>query len=478
MPNLIQKALTAKRESKFIEFKQSFDSDKPGEWCELIKDLIAIANSGGGIIIIGLDNNGNPSGKPVDLIEKIDPSDISNKIIKYTGPTDMEFEIAFLKKKGYKLVAFVIQPVSIPVVFQKPGTYDIGAGKQNNAFSVGTVYFRHGAKSEPGTSDDIRRVVERQLEHIRKSWLKGVRKVVQAPHGSRIVTLGATADKGTSSLFDRNTKIRIVDDDNAIPVRLTRDSSKSSGLFIYEEISDGIFDEINNVIDANRALAKGQNRFFFGQSIYYRVYAERQHIYQNEYNASLLFHAGVSEFYAPLMFWALILPDEIIAKNLSELYFSPRNPNIHTLLRIAIILGPEFYLWLYNKWENKWKRHPQPPTFYYTFKEMISRAKKTDPLLVAARSSLTTKIEIKDEPNIEVSTLLDKPEKAAIILSNLCIKVFKKDDASLRGLTRTLDYITYGRELLKRGEEIGKAVIKIVGNRVVGDVIDIPQAGG
>jgi hypothetical protein len=33
------------------------------------------------------------------------------------------------------------------------------------------VYFRHRAKSEPGTSEDIRKVIERQLEFIRKSWI-------------------------------------------------------------------------------------------------------------------------------------------------------------------------------------------------------------------------------------------------------------------------------------------------------------------
>jgi hypothetical protein len=29
-----------------------------------------------------------------------------------------------------------------PIVFSKPGTYDIGGGKQKTAFSAGTVYFQ------------------------------------------------------------------------------------------------------------------------------------------------------------------------------------------------------------------------------------------------------------------------------------------------------------------------------------------------
>ena len=47
---LIEKAKAAKRESKYIEFKVSFDIDSTQDWCEIIKDIVAIANSGGGII--------------------------------------------------------------------------------------------------------------------------------------------------------------------------------------------------------------------------------------------------------------------------------------------------------------------------------------------------------------------------------------------------------------------------------------------
>src|ERR1035437_1811936 len=126
MIDLIHKALTAKRESKHVEFKQRFDPSSSGEWCELIKDLAAIANSGGGIIVFGLDNLGTPTSESVEGIISIDPADIANKVSKYTGLVDFEFEIRSLKKRKHKLVAWVVQSVSTPLVFQKPGTYDIG----------------------------------------------------------------------------------------------------------------------------------------------------------------------------------------------------------------------------------------------------------------------------------------------------------------------------------------------------------------
>ncbi len=235
MPSLVERALNAKRESKYIEFKERFDPGSAGDWCEVIKDIVAIANSGGGIIIFGLDNAGNPTGDSLDALSHLDPADIANKASRYTGSTQLELEVRPLDKAGAALYAFVVQPISIPIVFQKPGTYDIGSGKQKAAFSIGTVYFRHGAKSEPGTSDDLRGVIERQLEVIRHSWIKGVRKVVQAPAGSQIVAVRPGEKSGITSLAST---VRVVNDPTATPVLLTRARDESTvGTFIHEEVS-------------------------------------------------------------------------------------------------------------------------------------------------------------------------------------------------------------------------------------------------
>lgn len=441
MTEIIEKALKAKRESKQIEFKQDFNPDSPGDWCELIKDIVAIANSGGGIIVFGLDNTGTPLGKSVELISQIDPADITNKLSKYIGPVDLEFDISLLEKEKNRLVAFVIQPVAIPLIFQKPGTYEIGSGKQRSAFSVGTVYFRHGAKSEPGNTEDIRKVIERQLEQVRTSWIKGVKKVVQAPRGSQIVTILPSGSAGKSKLLA--TSIRAVNDPSAIPVRLTRDPTLASGALVHEQVSDGIFDEINNVIDANRILSKGQIHFFLGEPVYYRVYAERYFVKQDDANFSLLFYSSIADIYGPAIYWALSLSDKLIAQNLAEIYVHPKNPNIYTLMRMGVMLGPDFCDWLYGKWHQKWKRHPQPPHFYWTFQDMIQKMKNHDPRLIAARASLTTLFGVTDNNTSTAKELLEKPDKAASVLSLVCIKIFE-GHSSLRTMARSLDYIAYG----------------------------------
>jgi len=114
------------------------------------------------------------------------------------------------------VAGILIGKVAIPMVFTKPGTYPVD-NKQKTAFSQGTLYFRHGAKSEPGTTDDLRGALDRQLEDIRKAWISGVRRVVKAPRGSQVVVL---PPEGRHSTRADATPIRVVDDPTAPAYRV------------------------------------------------------------------------------------------------------------------------------------------------------------------------------------------------------------------------------------------------------------------
>jgi len=214
---ILERAKKVKRESKAIDFKEAFDVNSSQDWCEIIKDIVAMANSGGGVIFFCIKNDGTPSEFDVTRVLNTDPAAWTDKIAKYTGEQFSDFEIREVDKNGHKVAALAIFSVSIPMVFIKPGTYDIGGGKQQTAFGKGTIYFRHGAKSEPGNSDDIRKVIERELERIRKSWLGNIRKVVKAPVGYNVQVLPPEV---IASSLPTATPIRIVDSPTAPPYRM------------------------------------------------------------------------------------------------------------------------------------------------------------------------------------------------------------------------------------------------------------------
>ncbi len=47
----------ADNETAGLDFKAAFDPKAAQDWCELIKDVVAMANSGGGIVVFGINDD-------------------------------------------------------------------------------------------------------------------------------------------------------------------------------------------------------------------------------------------------------------------------------------------------------------------------------------------------------------------------------------------------------------------------------------
>jgi hypothetical protein len=307
----------------------------------------------------------------------------------------------------------------------------------------------------------------RQLDKIRKSWIKDVRKVVEAPLGTEVLV--RSVQDGLDSIHQR--AVHVVNDPGAVHVTLTRDLGKADGTFMHEEVSDCIFDEINNVVDANRILTKDQRRFFLGPQVYYRVYAERRLIRQKPDQIELLFHSAVSELYAPNLFWTLDMDAGLIARDIAALHLVPKSPQIHWLMRFAMLLGHDFCSWLYGRWDQKWHKYSQPPTFYFTFREMLSGLDDSDLRVSAARSSPVTRFSVPGQAEATYPDLASNPERAEALLSSACMAVFD-GNLKLRATARDLDYIAHGLGITQRAEEISAAVRIAIGYRPPGDYRD------
>jgi hypothetical protein len=211
-PSCMEKIEETARESAKVDFKENIDFNLPKDRCEIIKDIVAMANSGGGYLLIGVKDDGTSSQIDVTSILNLDQAKIIDQIRSYTQQQFSEFKIYEAQRNGEKIAIVSIEGSSIPIVFTSPGTYDIGGGKQKTAFAVGTVYFRHGAKSEPGNSNDLRDSIERELLRIRQIWLSDIRRVVEAPVGSQVQIIAPSV---TSSQQTSATPIRFTEDPNA-----------------------------------------------------------------------------------------------------------------------------------------------------------------------------------------------------------------------------------------------------------------------
>lgn len=122
-------ALERSAEAADLDFKSTFDANQAGDWLEIIKDIAALANSGGGTILVGLNDDGSPSGTDVSGALSIDPADLTNKVHKYTGIQFDGFEVAECHKREHLICAISVCGWRIPIVFTRVGTYEAAPGK-------------------------------------------------------------------------------------------------------------------------------------------------------------------------------------------------------------------------------------------------------------------------------------------------------------------------------------------------------------
>src|SRR5947207_2727562 len=171
MPTPLERALVATRESRRVVFRAAFDGDA------VRKDVAALANSGGGAILFGVDKSGRPIGGEPPRIEIDDFADV---------------EAIETTKFGTRLAALVVGEAVTPIVLD------------------GVVYVRRGARSEPATTDDLAAIVQRRIDAARRDWLGAVRRVVK----------GAAQPVNVRIVDDRRAPAyRVVDYDKTHPYR-------------------------------------------------------------------------------------------------------------------------------------------------------------------------------------------------------------------------------------------------------------------
>jgi hypothetical protein len=207
----LARAAEAKRESEYVAFRDHFDPRAEDDWIELIKDLAAIANSGGGVVVIGVNSDGANSGADVRPVLALDRPAIANRVAGYVGERFDDFEVHEVKRSGASAAAIVVGPAApAPLVFARAATHEDPRGRSRTVFPRGSLYVRHGGRSEPATGADLRGFIERRLDQQRADWLGGIERVLTAPQGAEIVAIERSDDEEGEP-----TRIRITTDEDA-----------------------------------------------------------------------------------------------------------------------------------------------------------------------------------------------------------------------------------------------------------------------
>lgn len=214
--SLLRLASVEKNENEYLDFKREFTPEKKAAfWVDIVKDIVAFANSSGGVLVFGVEDDGSRSAHDCSLLLDLDQATLVDQVRKYTDVNHRGLHICEVDRGGVNYPCIVVEPALIPLVFTKVGSYETEPGKQKTVFSVGTIYVRHGTKCEPCNRSDIQNWISAELARQREQWLGNIRKVVEADPGSTVVVLSASSLPTASP-------VRLTSDPTAPVVRLQK----------------------------------------------------------------------------------------------------------------------------------------------------------------------------------------------------------------------------------------------------------------
>ena len=172
-----------KIEGEDFEKKSQFNGSKK-EWLRLVKTIVAMANTKGGIILLR-NPNINPS--------QLDSARIDDKINQYIKPRIGGIQSEIQKKQ---IKAIIPNSFLKPHIFSENGTYPNPKPPpyEKNEFYKGQIWVRHSSKNEVITKDDFERIFKEKLDE----FLKRVRMVARVP---------------------LHQKVRVVEDISALPIK-------------------------------------------------------------------------------------------------------------------------------------------------------------------------------------------------------------------------------------------------------------------
>lgn len=178
-----------------LDYKKELDISSTKDKVEISKDIVAMANTSGGHLIIGVDDDYNQVGLASEIARSIDGSDIDNKVNSLVEPRIDGIRYKTYEEEGkYFGVIYVPKSQFAPHVVKKDGTYSYvdSEDKERNktVFKRGDIYVRHsGGKSEPITYSDISRLIDERVDRVRKKWMKGIQQVVEAPESAKFMVI-------------------------------------------------------------------------------------------------------------------------------------------------------------------------------------------------------------------------------------------------------------------------------------------------
>ena len=416
-----------------------------------VKAVISFANTEGGFVIVGTNNEGKHIGLDTHNQRDLDLAKLDELINGCVFPSIRNLNLVFTKLEGVKIGILHIPPSpEMPHVTTKSVTLESDQRKAVLARHV--VYTRQGAKSDIARPEHHQAIIKRRTESLRRELLRAIENV-QVPY-----TFGSSAQFG--GVF------QITDDPTAPRLNISHvDGSDEGGAkLVHESLHPALFDTVKNVIHANALLATKPDEFVLGERQYHRIYAARNLVPQDKQVRDLLAKTGLHMFYAPHLFWLSQSTPTSIAKLIMTTAQTIVSPQIYSLMRIVLLLGGDTAEWFREVLNRRWGGESQRPDYYWSFTEWMAERPAEDPITLAAKSLPLATFKLPGtESSVGFSELAEQRADAETLLSQYCDGV-SQGIKEQRGGARVLDLAAYADSIVVRADAINRAIRRQLAN--------------
>lgn len=158
--------------SKFVKDNcGEFDEvDYKKEWPDkgkLSRIILAMANSHGGIIIIGIEEQEAGTLRPTGLESFRDKADVNNEISKYISP-GLDYRIFDFAYQGSDYELMEDKKFQMIVIYDTPERLPFISLAETTGLEKDCIYVRRGTKCEKATASEIDNILETKLSVLFK----------------------------------------------------------------------------------------------------------------------------------------------------------------------------------------------------------------------------------------------------------------------------------------------------------------------
>jgi hypothetical protein len=185
-------------ESAKLDYKREYDPTNQKHKVEVARDIVGMANTAGGFLLVGVEDDGTPCGLLDGQLDALDESVLRQQVGSYIGVSLPLFIRKDVERDGKRFALItVLRSQHVPVVMERDGQYPLGDPKKTPfvAFKTGDVFVRHGSSTERWNQADVAYIYARVIEREREKWLAGF-----VPDATRILREAAAGVGLTGSV--------------------------------------------------------------------------------------------------------------------------------------------------------------------------------------------------------------------------------------------------------------------------------------